>query len=407
MGLDRLSAFIIAGIFKKSMPGPLFPRAEEHPHQDQYPGGSQAAQQDHRRLRQGAQVGGTGGGGTGLVQVVEGFHLVKEGVPVGLVHRLAPAHRLGGVLNELSGGVPQGGRAVEDRGDKGVVGVVQQQLGGGDLHVVVGVVVLPGSGQIVLILLRLLGLGGDGDIPLGLGVGDLYLVGEQELGEQPGGQHLLRILLVEDTDGGALGDHLGVLRVKLGDGHDGRLKVHKGVGTDVGEGGVGSHPGGTGGGVDGKDTLAGVEEVGGVAGDFEGGEGPGLHMLGDGGQQLLGGVVEELDVSAAGGVARSQLLEHLDHHVVGGLVDEGDHHLLTVEKVIALGVLFRGRFRYLPDKVPGEGLRQGVAQLLHVGLVDVAGLGGAHVRHGVVGPVQIALVQKLGDNLLLGGAVKF
>ena len=67
MGLDRLSAFIIAGIFKKSMPGPLFPRAEDHPHQDQYPGGSQAAQQDHCRLRQGTQVGRTGGGGAGLV----------------------------------------------------------------------------------------------------------------------------------------------------------------------------------------------------------------------------------------------------------------------------------------------------------------------------------------------------
>ena len=130
-------------------------------------------------------------------------------------------------------------------------------------------------------------------------------------------------------------------------------------------------------------------------------------MLSDGGQQLFGGVVEELNVSAAGGVARVQLPEHLDHHVVGGLVDEGDHHLLAVDQVIALGVLFGGGLRYLPDKVPGEGFRKGVAQLLHVGLVDVASLGGAHVRHSVIGPVQVALLQKLGDDLLLGGAVKF
>ena len=78
MGLDRLSAFIIAGIFKKSMASPLFPRAEDHPHQDQNPGRSQAAQKDHRRLGQGSKIGGTGGGGAGLVQVVEGFYLVKE-----------------------------------------------------------------------------------------------------------------------------------------------------------------------------------------------------------------------------------------------------------------------------------------------------------------------------------------
>ena len=127
------------------------------------------------------------------------------------------------------------------------------------------IVVLARTAEIVLILLAVLRLGGDGDVALGLGIGDLHVVGQKILGKEPGGQHLLRVGLVEHADGGTLGDHGGVLGIKLGNGQDRRLKLHHLVGADIQQGGVRAHPGRAGGGVHREDALAGVEEVCGVA----------------------------------------------------------------------------------------------------------------------------------------------
>ena len=124
-------------------------------------------------------------------------------------------------------------------------------------------------------------------------------------------------------------------------------------------------------------------------------------MSGDVKEQIAGCVVEDQNLAGRGGIARVLLAEHLDHHVVGGLVEEGNHDLLTVEKIIAVGVLLRGRFGDLPDKVPGQSFRKRIAKLFQKGLVYVAGFGGAHVGNGVVDTADGALAEKLRNDLLL------
>ena len=125
-------------------------------------------------------------------------------------------------------------------------------------------------------------------------------------------------------------------------------------------------------------------------------------------QQCLGGVVEDLHLAAVGGVARALLAQHLDHHVVRGFVDEGQQHLLPVDGEGAVGILCGGRrLGDLPHEVPRQRLRQLIAQRLHIGLIHIARLGGAHERHGVVTAGKAALLQKLGDHLLQRGGVVF
>ena len=184
--------------------------------------------------------------------------------------------------------------------------------------------------QIVLIGGVLPGLGGDRDVALRLGVGDLDVVGQQILGEQPRGQHLLGIVLVEHAHRRTLGDHLRMVGVELGHRHHRRLEVHILVGADVAQRRVGAHPGGAGGGIHRKQALARVQKVGGIAGDLECGERAVGGMGRDAVQQLLRGVVEDLHLAAVGGVARALLAQHLDHHVVRGFVNKWDHDLLAI-----------------------------------------------------------------------------
>ena len=311
----------------------------------------------------------------------------------GLVYGLVPPHRFGHVFNELSRGVAQGGGAVEHRGGEGVIQVIQKQLCRVDLYLVVRVVIFPSSGEVILILRVLLSLGGHRHVTLGLGVGYLYRVSEQVLSEQPRGQHFLGILFVEDADGGPLGDHLGVVGVELRDLHDHRLKVHDLLFSDIHQGGVAAHPGGTGSGVDGEYALTGVQEVGGIAGDLEGGEGSGGSVVGDAQQQVGSGVIEELNISRLRGIPRVQLTEHLDHHVVGGFVNEGDQHLLTVEGIGPIVSQCSGRcFADFPDEIPGQGLRKCIAQSLYKVFVNITRLGGPHVGHAVIGAAQLAFL---------------
>ena len=129
-------------------------------------------------------------------------------------------------------------------------------------------------------------------------------------------------------------------------------------------------------------------------------------MLGDSCEDFSRGIVEQLHLAAARGVACVPLLQHLDHHVVRGLVDEGNQHLLTVQQIISGVVLRHGGLGNLPDKVPGQNVGEGVPQLFHIGLVDVAGFRGAHVGDGVIMAVDSAFRQKLGDNFRLRGGVK-
>ena len=47
---------------------------------------------------------------------------------------------------------------------------------------------------------------------------------------------------------------------------------------------------------------------------------------------------------------RTLLSQHLDHHVVRGFIDEGDHHLLSVDRIDSVFILFGSRLGYLPDR---------------------------------------------------------
>ena len=157
---------------------------------------------EHPRARQRCQKR-SGGGGQGtqlltacgqtaaLVQPVQGRDALPQRRHVGVVHRLLAPDGLGDVLDELARRVPQGGGAVVYRRGEGVVHIVQQQTGGFELHVIVELIVLALPCQIILIGRVLAGLTGDGNVALCLGVGDLDVVGQQVLGEQPRGQHLL------------------------------------------------------------------------------------------------------------------------------------------------------------------------------------------------------------------------
>ena len=159
--------------------------------------------------------------------------------------------------------------------------------------------------------------------------------------------------------------------------------------------------------VDSKDALAGVQEVGRVTRYFERGEGAGLRVLRDGHQDLFGRIVEEFHLSAVRGIARVSLLEHLDHHIIGGLVDKGDHDFLSVDSEIAVSALFGRGFRHFPHEVPGQDVGQFIAKLLYKGLVDVTGLGRAHVGKRVGRSADRALRQELRDDFILGRGVEF
>ena len=129
-------------------------------------------------------------------------------------------------------------------------------------------------------------------------------------------------------------------------------------------------------------------------------------MAGDGLQDLPGIVVEDQDLPRVGGVAGAPLPQHLDHHVVRGLVDKGDHGLLAVDGIGPVRVLRRGGLGHLPHEVPGQHVWQLVAQRLHVGPVHIQRLGGAHVGDGIVMAREGAFLQKLRHHFVLRGTLE-
>ena len=95
------------------------------------------------------------------------------------------------------------------------------------------VVVFAAPCQIILILLGVAGLLRDRHVALRLGVSDLDVIGQQELGEQPGREDLLRVFLVENADRRALRNHLRICRIILRDRQNCRLEIDELVGRDV------------------------------------------------------------------------------------------------------------------------------------------------------------------------------
>ena len=136
--------------------------------------------------------------------MVQGCHVGEKLFHVRVIDGLFPADGFGYVLDHLAGCVAQRRGAVEYGRHKGMVHVVEQQLRGFDLDVVVLSVVFAAAGEVILIFGGVLSLRGDGDVAFGAGVGDLDVIRQQVLREKPRGEYLLRILFVEDADGRAL-----------------------------------------------------------------------------------------------------------------------------------------------------------------------------------------------------------
>ena len=139
-----------------------------------------------------------------------------------------------------------------------MLAVFQQNFRGFQLYGIVCVVVLTGPVQVVHVGRVKPGFFRDGHIALRLGIGNLHIVGEQKLCKQPGGQHLLGVVLLEQAHAWPLGDHFGVFGVVLGHRVNRRLKADNGVLADVKQWGVAAHPGCTRSGVNGENALAGV-----------------------------------------------------------------------------------------------------------------------------------------------------
>ena len=234
-------------------------------------------------------------------------------------------------------------------------------------------VVLAALRQIILICVGALRLGCDRHVALGARIGDLHIVGQQVLREQPGGQNLLRIVLVEDADRRTLGDHLRMSGIKLRNRHDLNVKIHQLVFADIDQRRVGTHPGRAGCRVHRKDALPGVQKIRRIAGDLERRERAALCVLCNGAQQRPGCVVEDFNFTVIGRIAGALLPQHLDHHVVSGFIDEGNHHLLPVDEEVSIVILGHGGFRNRPDEIPRQRLGQREAQRFHIGSVDIAG----------------------------------
>ena len=123
-------------------------------------------------------------------------------------------------------------------------------------------------------------------------------------------------------------------------------------------------------------------------------------MLRDLEEELLGRVVEHQDVPVFIRIRCIQLAQHGDHHIVGRFVDERDHNLLTVHLIVPVSIFLHCRLGDFPHKIPGEDIRDGIAEFFQQRLVDKARLRGAHERQCIEISVDIALVQELRDDLL-------
>ena len=77
--------------------------------------------------------------------------------------------------------------------------IVKEQPGRFYFYIVVSGIVFPFPGKIILILVGFLGFAGNWHITFRFRISGLYIICEQILGKEPGGQHFLRVFLIEDT----------------------------------------------------------------------------------------------------------------------------------------------------------------------------------------------------------------
>ena len=122
-------------------------------------------------------------------------------------------------------------------------------------------------------------------------------------------------------------------------------------------------------------------------------------MLRDRFEDLRRLVVEQLHVPFFRSIARILLLQHLNHHVIRGFIDDGNHHLLAVKKIGPVCILLRGSLCHLEHIIPGQDLRKLIAKLLHQIAVDIHCLRGAHKRNRIMLFSDSAFLQKLRHHL--------
>ena len=123
-------------------------------------------------------------------------------------------------------------------------------------------------------------------------------------------------------------------------------------------------------------------------------------------QQLCRSIIEYLNIPCFIRIACTLLIQHLDHHIVCGLIQERDHDILSIYLEISVCILFHGRFGNLPYKIPGQCFRQRVAQLFHIGFIHIAGFCGAHVRKCIIMIIKAAFLQELRNDLLFLHRIK-
>ena len=120
----------------------------------------------------------------------------------------------------------------------------QQEFGCLDLYGIVGIVVFSFPGEISPDTEKTPELSESPDITFCFRIGGLYIICQQELGKEPGGQNFLGIFFVKDTKGRSLGDHLRILRSYWGIGMTCGFKPGNVFLRNVYKGSVASHPGG-------------------------------------------------------------------------------------------------------------------------------------------------------------------
>ena len=117
-------------------------------------------------------------------------------------------------------------------------------------------------------------------------------------------------------------------------------------------------------------------------------------------QDFLGRVVEKLDFTVLCRVVSPHLFQHLDHHVVGRLINDRHHDVLSVDQELSVGTFLHGFFTDFEHPIPCNHIGQLVAEFFDIRLVDIDGFRRAHERECVVVTADCALVEILRNDLI-------
>ena len=153
-------------------------------------------------------------------------------------------------------------------------------------------------------------------------------------------------------------------------------------------------------------ALSRIQEVCRIARNLECRKRARLCMPSDRSQDLFGRIVEDQDLAVCIGVPAPRLPQELDHHVVGGFIDERDHDLLAVYAIQSFRLLFKRGFRNLPHEIPCQCFRQRVSEFFHIIAVHIARLRRTHERQRITALPDAALFQIGLHDLLLRRSVK-